>query len=641
VETLKRINADNAEFHTTMGKLGLTASFNNGGEAALDANLETLRHLFGGTIFTPNTEIMETGNGQYFEVSWEKMEESLQINLIKQFNRCWDRDLKYHLNDNENSNSIYTEALDMLEKGYGSAATYTYLIEHIRKTLIKVKNGNVGPNTTQKDEVEKNTKLLDRLQSYRKDMVPNSTSKLTTNGFICDKISRLLEKIVEHHSWKLEQKYDYDSQGYPVTKIIIFIRRVIDALMMKGLLNYLLTMKYGQKNKPRLMCNNEELDEINYSYVVVGAKHQSTAKRESNIKLFKHTKGLSVMCATDAAEVGIDIQECISVILYDQVDTTRAYIQRSGRARADNRTIYTFSGNLSNLRECEERMYDAAKEAARWDAVVEEPRKLVRKKKDGKTVYPIELSNSKGEVITFLAANTADGELNKMAQKLHNSNGLQEFVNDKDKTGRVLIIDNENKQLRWVALNHRLVLEVWTNLLDEETYMSLHAANIPPKKQQKKMMSFIILLLLFVNNCIDEKMRPTQRLQLALNQSAGWPDVNPNDKEQLLFFKKENIEPVRRDLFQTNKNRDTKIKTTPNYNISREQLSLSSLEVSVMSDEDDKSTRPMKEYFTGDDISYPKTIKEQESAPFCHEDSETSVSVPKTRMDKSQFGNIR
>merc|ERR1719376_866303 len=72
-------------------------------------------------------------------------------------------------------------------------------------------------------------------------------------------------------------------------------------------------------------------------------------------------------------------------------------------------------------------------------------------KKDGKTVYPIELSNSKGEVITFLAANTADGELNKMAQKLHNSNGLQEFVNDKDKTGRVLIIDNENKQLRWVV----------------------------------------------------------------------------------------------------------------------------------------------------------------------------------------------
>jgi len=57
VETLKRINADNAEFNTTIGKLGLTTSFNNR-EAALDANLEVLRHLFGSKIFTPNIEII-------------------------------------------------------------------------------------------------------------------------------------------------------------------------------------------------------------------------------------------------------------------------------------------------------------------------------------------------------------------------------------------------------------------------------------------------------------------------------------------------------------------------------------------------------------------------------------------------------
>ena len=106
---------------------------------------------------------------------------------------------------------------------------------------------------------------------------------------------------------------------------IVFVSRVATTVPMKNMLLNSLPQGVG-------------------AGAISGVGSMSDQMREVTLNNFRNGQ-LRILVASPSAEEGLDVPSCSFVIRYDEVTTTRAYIQGGGRARQNNARILFFAND--------------------------------------------------------------------------------------------------------------------------------------------------------------------------------------------------------------------------------------------------------------------------------------------------------
>ncbi|KAH9734167.1 Endoribonuclease Dicer [Citrus sinensis] len=129
------------------------------------------------------------------------------------------------------------------------------------------------------------------------------------SGLLTEKIVCLIESLLEY-------------RGVEDIRCIIFVERVITAIVLQSLLSELLPRHCTWKTK-YIAGNNS------------GIQCQSRKKQNEIVEEFR--RGLvNVIVATSILEEGLDVQSCNLVIMFDPSRTVCSFIQSRGRARMQN-----------------------------------------------------------------------------------------------------------------------------------------------------------------------------------------------------------------------------------------------------------------------------------------------------------------
>ncbi|KAK6786604.1 hypothetical protein RDI58_015129 [Solanum bulbocastanum] len=128
-------------------------------------------------------------------------------------------------------------------------------------------------------------------------------------GYLSSKVTCLLESLLEYRDQK-------------DLRCIIFVERIITAIVLRSLLNELL---------PELCGWRTEYTAGHISVV------QSQSRKLQNKIVEEFRKGLvNIIVATSILEEGLDVQRCNLVIRFDPSATVCSFIQSRGRARMQN-----------------------------------------------------------------------------------------------------------------------------------------------------------------------------------------------------------------------------------------------------------------------------------------------------------------
>ncbi|KAH0667918.1 endoribonuclease Dicer homolog 2-like isoform X1 [Solanum tuberosum] len=128
-------------------------------------------------------------------------------------------------------------------------------------------------------------------------------------GYLSSKVTCLLESLLEYRDQK-------------DLRCIIFVERIITAIVLRSLLNELL---------PELCGWRTEYTAGHISVV------QSQSRKLQNKIVEEFRKGLvNIIVATSILEEGLDVQSCNLVIRFDPSATVCSFIQSRGRARMQN-----------------------------------------------------------------------------------------------------------------------------------------------------------------------------------------------------------------------------------------------------------------------------------------------------------------
>ncbi|RAL54476.1 hypothetical protein DM860_001604 [Cuscuta australis] len=158
-------------------------------------------------------------------------------------------------------------------------------------------------------------------QSY---VVGNDLGADKEAGFLTHKVVTLIETLLEYRSIK-------------DLRCIIFVERVIAAIVLPSLLNELFMELFGWKAK----------------YTAGNASVlQSQSRRAQNQIVDEFRMGMvNIIVATSILEEGLDVQNCNLVIRFDPSSTVCSFIQSRGRARMQNSEFILMvrSGDNSTL----------------------------------------------------------------------------------------------------------------------------------------------------------------------------------------------------------------------------------------------------------------------------------------------------
>ncbi|KAL2341557.1 hypothetical protein Fmac_009497 [Flemingia macrophylla] len=128
-------------------------------------------------------------------------------------------------------------------------------------------------------------------------------------GLLTSKVCCLIDSLLEY-------------RGLTDIRCIIFVQRVITAIVLQDLLNTLLP-KYNSWKTKFIAGHN------------FGVQNQSRRKQNEIVEEFR--KGLvNFIVATSILEEGLDVQSCNLVIRFDPSPTVCSFIQSRGRARMQN-----------------------------------------------------------------------------------------------------------------------------------------------------------------------------------------------------------------------------------------------------------------------------------------------------------------
>ncbi|KAH0777655.1 hypothetical protein KY290_009066 [Solanum tuberosum] len=128
-------------------------------------------------------------------------------------------------------------------------------------------------------------------------------------GYLSSKVNCLLESLLEYRDRK-------------DLRCIIFVERIVTAIVLRSLLNELLPERSGWRT------------EYTAGHISV---LQSQSRKNQNKIVEEFRKGLvNIIVATSILEEGLDVQSCNLVIRFDPSSTVCSFIQSRGRARMQN-----------------------------------------------------------------------------------------------------------------------------------------------------------------------------------------------------------------------------------------------------------------------------------------------------------------
>ncbi|CAA0821254.1 Endoribonuclease Dicer homolog 2 [Striga hermonthica] len=140
--------------------------------------------------------------------------------------------------------------------------------------------------------------------SIRNDLMANVSA-----GYLTSKVMCLVETLLDYKNMK-------------DLRCIVFVERIVTAVVIRNLLNELL---------PELVGWRTEYTAGNNS------KIQSQSRKEQNAIVDEFRKGMvNIIIATSMLEEGLDVQSCNLVIRFDPSATICSFIQSRGRARMPN-----------------------------------------------------------------------------------------------------------------------------------------------------------------------------------------------------------------------------------------------------------------------------------------------------------------
>ncbi|KAL6504014.1 hypothetical protein OROGR_025937 [Orobanche gracilis] len=140
--------------------------------------------------------------------------------------------------------------------------------------------------------------------SIRNDLMANVTA-----GYVTSKVMCLVETLLDYRKVK-------------DLRCIVFVERIVTAIVIRNLLNELL---------PELSGWRAEYTAGNTSRL------QSQSRKEQNVIVNEFRQGkVNIIVATSMLEEGLDVQSCNLVIRFDPAATICSFIQSKGRARMPN-----------------------------------------------------------------------------------------------------------------------------------------------------------------------------------------------------------------------------------------------------------------------------------------------------------------
>ncbi|GER28274.1 dicer-like 2 protein [Striga asiatica] len=140
--------------------------------------------------------------------------------------------------------------------------------------------------------------------SIRNDLMANITA-----GYLTSKVMCLVETLLDYKNLK-------------DLRCIVFVERIVTAVVIRNLLNELLPQLVGWRTEYTAGNNS---------------KIQSQSRKEQNAIVDEFRKGtVNIIIATSMLEEGLDVQSCNLVIRFDPSATICSFIQSRGRARMPN-----------------------------------------------------------------------------------------------------------------------------------------------------------------------------------------------------------------------------------------------------------------------------------------------------------------
>ncbi|KAL6144277.1 hypothetical protein ACLB2K_054972 [Fragaria x ananassa] len=141
-------------------------------------------------------------------------------------------------------------------------------------------------------------------------------------GFLSSKVVCLIQLLLEY-------------RGLPNLRCIVFVERVITAVVLESLLNEFLPEHNDWKSK-YIAGNNS------------GMQSQTRKYQNEIVEGFRNGM-VNIIVATSILEEGLDVQSCNLVIRFDPCSTVCSFIQSKGRARMENSdyVLMVESGDLN------------------------------------------------------------------------------------------------------------------------------------------------------------------------------------------------------------------------------------------------------------------------------------------------------
>ncbi|KAL7532128.1 hypothetical protein ACHAXR_004449 [Thalassiosira sp. AJA248-18] len=287
--------------------LGLTASFVNGSMKNIIKKRNALESLMNSTIFAPKVD-STLKEESYVSVNWlinpstARQIEVVGDHVSKATNRIAVKDVKRVIS---RSTHVFAEL--------GLTPLMFYMEKVVVKQMIDKASGLEGMGDSQCTNLARKIRwAVPMVRSKMIDLAANLRNEPELD-FANEKSNKLL-KLVEI----LKNNFREQPDSY---RGIVFVEQVALASTLAKEINDSLAP---------IQCG-----------AVAGTGHQTESDRQEQLDLFT-TGECRILVATATLEEGIDVSECQFVARFNVVQTTKAHIQGSGRARHANAKIYYF-----------------------------------------------------------------------------------------------------------------------------------------------------------------------------------------------------------------------------------------------------------------------------------------------------------
>ena len=248
---------------------------------------------------------------------------------------------------------------------YGPAVVF-----HYTKVLIR----EISCDMFKKEKPEQFTLLkvyLQEVSTHCENLTSSTSGK--TKKFV--ELEKLLQKHYHGGNGSNEEKCYEDTVG------IVFVKQRISALCLK---HYFNSVPLNEAEEHDSEHDSERTNRIRSGLLTRKTTHvfkylSSTQKMSADLQKNAHedwlhkgenirevlkdlrSREINLLFATSVVEEGVDIDACSFVIVLDEIQTTKSYIQMRGRARQLDAKFYVFENTCTSSKKNPLSLNDASK----------------------------------------------------------------------------------------------------------------------------------------------------------------------------------------------------------------------------------------------------------------------------------------